>query len=636
MAEMSLETEAILTRLKKEGDLIRNSGKNSIKQVNINLDKLHTTFKAINAAMLNNTAVIKQASDLENKIRQEEAERARRQGEIDELTQKDRAKAAELRAKADALRAKQELKDARGPGIFSKFKESDTKKILKTAAIIGGIGFIAGNIALGALDKKFEGEGGFLKAMEKRLETLKGETLKDIGETLNINVKKGVSSGLQQGFTDIINDPAYIQFKNDFKNIFVDGLTDVAKFVLPSLFGIGFFKYKGPEQLGKLFESIFGKKGKTPATTGKDKPKGATRTPTTSGPARQPEMFDSQGRPTKEAQRPFLERTTQAAKREAAKVTKEVLKKSPYIATGVTAYDILSGSGIPDPQKLTDDALTSFFQSGEFEKQRTTLTDIAVESATTAAVSAGVSAAVTAWSGPGAGAAAVAGGIGGGTFGFLSGTARRLYEGYQDLGILGMDDIPNQVEDAIQREIQLINSEGISPEGLRAKLSDTAQKIANTRRVLEENLQALVDEATPIEEQITALEAEEGGTQRDRNIRKQKIKSLRKQLETIREKGAKFEGQLLNTIELQEMSNQRRNQFLESIGQQPIAMLDNTGAAERLASLASAGGGAFVNTQVINYNTTNNFASNSTNNWNSGQVVVDNMTGGSGEQVALG
>jgi len=198
-----------------------------------------------------------------------------------------------------------------------------------------------------------------------------------------------------------------------------------------------------------------------------------------------------------------------------------------------------------------------------------------------------------------------------------------------------MDDIPNQVEDAIQREIQLMNSEGISPEGLRAKLSDTAQKIANTRRVLEEKLQALVDEATPIEEQITALEAETGGNQRDRNIRKRKIKNLKKQLETIREKGAKFEGQLLNTIELQEMSNQRRNQFLESIGQQPIAMLDNTSASETLASLASAGGGNFVNTQVINNTYNNQFIQNSRNNWTSGQVIVDGGMNGAGEQFAM-
>ena len=83
MATQSLspETEAIIARLKNEGDLIRNSGKNSIKQVNINLAKFSDSFKALNAAMANNTAVVKQASDAELKIQKEQAERARREGE---------------------------------------------------------------------------------------------------------------------------------------------------------------------------------------------------------------------------------------------------------------------------------------------------------------------------------------------------------------------------------------------------------------------------------------------------------------------------------------------------------------------------------------------------------------------------
>lgn len=36
---LSPETEAIVARLKSEGDLVRNSGTNSIKAITINLDK---------------------------------------------------------------------------------------------------------------------------------------------------------------------------------------------------------------------------------------------------------------------------------------------------------------------------------------------------------------------------------------------------------------------------------------------------------------------------------------------------------------------------------------------------------------------------------------------------------------------
>ena len=39
MAEYSADTQAIIDRLKAEGDLARNSGTNSIRSVKINLDR---------------------------------------------------------------------------------------------------------------------------------------------------------------------------------------------------------------------------------------------------------------------------------------------------------------------------------------------------------------------------------------------------------------------------------------------------------------------------------------------------------------------------------------------------------------------------------------------------------------------
>lgn len=645
MAEMSLETEAILNRLKKEGDLIRNSGKNSIKQVNINLDKLHTTFKAINAAMLNNTAVIKQASDIENKIRKEEAERARRQGEIDELTQKDKAKAAELRAKADALRAKEELRDAKGPGLFAKFKESDTKKLLKNAAIIGGIGFIAGNIALGALDKKFESEGGFVKAMEAR----GNQFLDDAAKRLKLDISDGIKDGITRGIRDGLNDPEILKVRETIDSILnpnfwvktVIGLIGTTTIIsaIGGLFGgLGkFFKQGGPYDRGKNRLSVWRQGSNEP--TPKATPKATPRVP--GGPAMQPQMFDEFGDVTKAARRPLGERLRGQANRAIDRGMSTALspknvgtKVIPGLSVGLTAYDVLYGGTSPD--QLSDLSLANFLESGEFEKDRTTLTDIAAETAATAAVSAGVSAAVTAWTGPGAGAAALGGGITGGLFGLASGTAKMIRDIYKDAGVLGMDAIPNDVEEALKRELELMESKGISPKGLRDKLETTADKIQQTRELLEGNLQALVDEATPIQEELDALKEETGGNQRQKNQRQRRIRELESKLKDIREGAAPLRNQLDNTIKLQEMSNQRRNQFLESIGQQPIAMLDNTGAAERLASLASAGGGSFVNTQVINNTYNNQFVQNSRNNWNSGQVVVENMTGGSGEQVALG
>ena len=44
---LSPETEAIVKRLKSEGDLVRNSGTNSIKEIKINLEKFADAFTAI-------------------------------------------------------------------------------------------------------------------------------------------------------------------------------------------------------------------------------------------------------------------------------------------------------------------------------------------------------------------------------------------------------------------------------------------------------------------------------------------------------------------------------------------------------------------------------------------------------------
>ena len=623
MAEMSLETEAILKRLKNEGDLIRNSGKNSIKQVNINLDKLHTTFKAINAAMLNNTAVIKQASDLENKIRQEEAERARRQGEIDELTQKDKAKAAELRAKADALRAKQELRDAKGPGLFAKFKESDTKKLLKNAAIIGAIGFVAGNIALGALDKKFESEGGFIKAMETR----GNQFLDDAGERLKVDLQdgitKGINDGIQQGINNALQDPAVKDITNMIENIQESTWTKILlglvgalglASIISAFTGLGRF---GLTLYDRAKKYIPKKKMGPPAPPKKDPPKPKVNMNN----ARQDELFDSKGKPNPNiARKPD---PLQLAKKGLVTTGKNIVKGTPIVGPAVIATDIAM-NGV-DAKTLTDREVLGLLATGEFDQSaRTGLGDIALETGISIGVGAGVGSVV-----PGLGT--TAGAVSGGVWGFLSGVARSTVELYQDsFTDLGIDDIPNKVEKALKREITLMDSEGLTPENMANKLNATAKEIAETRATLENQLAEPLAELTDLR---TRLESVGDGTDEET---KKKRKDLEKQINKIEKDIATPYSQLQNTIKIQEMANKRRNEFLESIGMQPIAMLDNTSASETLASLASAGGGAFVNTQVINNTYNNQFVQNSRNNWSQGQVIVDNATGGSGEQVALG
>ena len=58
MAALSPETDAIIKRLKAEGELIRNSGTNSLRTLNVKLDKFDSLFSSINANMVEQTTLL--------------------------------------------------------------------------------------------------------------------------------------------------------------------------------------------------------------------------------------------------------------------------------------------------------------------------------------------------------------------------------------------------------------------------------------------------------------------------------------------------------------------------------------------------------------------------------------------------
>ena len=58
MAELSQETQAIIDRLKAEGDLNRNSGTNSVRSVKIKMDQFQGLFESISANIIEQTAIM--------------------------------------------------------------------------------------------------------------------------------------------------------------------------------------------------------------------------------------------------------------------------------------------------------------------------------------------------------------------------------------------------------------------------------------------------------------------------------------------------------------------------------------------------------------------------------------------------
>ena len=84
MAELSAETQSIIDRLKAEGDLIRNSGTNSVKSLNIKLQKFDGLFSAINTNIAMQTEIMQSQLGLS----QEAVEAARTRAQFDEVSNK--------------------------------------------------------------------------------------------------------------------------------------------------------------------------------------------------------------------------------------------------------------------------------------------------------------------------------------------------------------------------------------------------------------------------------------------------------------------------------------------------------------------------------------------------------------------
>jgi len=137
--EYSKDTEAIIQRLRDEGDLIRNSGTNSLKSVSSKLDKFGDVFKSINNGIQAQSVMLKQAQG----IAEEQYEYTKRQQEFDDL------KSEKL---SDDTRKNAEARDAKLiDGVTKAFNLGNLTKLLA-----GGAGLAAaGLIGKGFMDERF-------------------------------------------------------------------------------------------------------------------------------------------------------------------------------------------------------------------------------------------------------------------------------------------------------------------------------------------------------------------------------------------------------------------------------------------------------------------------------------------------
>lgn len=206
MAELSQETIAIIDRLKAEGDLNRNTGTNSLRSMNIKLDKFDSLFRSINANVIEQTSMLKAQLGVANDAQ----ERARTQEQFDEVTPSPTANQT-----TDYETSQNEKKKNTNTAI-NKMGDAISKAMsLKNLAIGAGAGFVGYNLLKGFIDTKYdgaftemeEGLGGFGKELKKfsldGMNDIK-TTVTDMNTTLkDLTGPEGSITKLNENITDL-------------------------------------------------------------------------------------------------------------------------------------------------------------------------------------------------------------------------------------------------------------------------------------------------------------------------------------------------------------------------------------------------------------------------------------------------
>jgi hypothetical protein len=152
MADMSDETKAILERLKAEGDLVRNTGKNSIREVSIKLDKFMPVFQNIRNEMMFQTDILREQAGIAKEV----AEARRREADLAELA-RDTEKDKPDYTKAPTAAQTQATDKGKKESVLGALMEGGIMRNLKDLFIIGAGGFALYNLAKGFIDKKYDG-----------------------------------------------------------------------------------------------------------------------------------------------------------------------------------------------------------------------------------------------------------------------------------------------------------------------------------------------------------------------------------------------------------------------------------------------------------------------------------------------
>lgn len=194
--------EQIVDRLKAEGDLIRNSGTNSIRSVKIQLDRFEDIFNVISENLIAQTAMLAKSLDIQSAELDLMKDEARREEAAKQLE--------DLEAKQDQIELKKpeskKDEEKEGRGLFSLLSGMGIGKLLMGGALIGGGLFVAYNLAKGFVDEMYG--NAWTNFEEGLVSTIQGVDWASIGNDLRTIAESisGLASFLASfNFGDIIS-----------------------------------------------------------------------------------------------------------------------------------------------------------------------------------------------------------------------------------------------------------------------------------------------------------------------------------------------------------------------------------------------------------------------------------------------
>ena len=177
MAELSEQTQAIIDRMKAEGDLVRNSGTNSIRQVNVKLDKFQGLFETISSNVIQQTSILSKSANLQ--VEQLEAERTREQ-----FQEIDPPEASPTTDSSDQLEQSKKTNET-----IEKIGDSISGALnLKNIALAGLGGFLTYNLLKGFIEQGLQDNLLGMNDLKTNLSGLSGFNPKESFDNLQASV----------------------------------------------------------------------------------------------------------------------------------------------------------------------------------------------------------------------------------------------------------------------------------------------------------------------------------------------------------------------------------------------------------------------------------------------------------------